>query len=175
MSEVGHPFMSASPLDKAIGFLDSNSIEYERFDHPAVFTVDQVTNLVQIDKGHRTKNLFVRDKKGRRHVLIVVPHDKSVDLMALGELTGHGRTSFASPERLMKHLGVEPGSVTIMGIINDAEKNVELVIDSAVWNADFVRCHPLVNTSTVILSAEGIRAMLRLTGHEPIILDVPSR
>ncbi len=175
MPEDGHLTMSAGPLEKAIDFLDSNSIEYERFDHPAVFTVDQVTELVQIHKGHRTKNLFVRDKKGRRHVLIVVPHDKRVDLMALGEVTGHGRVSFASPERLMTHLGVEPGSVTIMGIINDTGNNVELVIDTSVWNADFVRCHPLVNTSTVILPAEGIRTMLRLTGHEPTILDVPAR
>jgi len=167
--------MTDSPLEKALDFLDTHRIEFERFDHPAVFTVDQVSEIVTIGKGHRTKNLFVRDKKGRRHVLIVVPHDKSVDLMNLGQLTGHGRVSFASPERLWNHLGVEPGSVTIMGVINDEENNVELIIDKSVWEADFVRCHPLVNTSTVVLSASGIRAMLQATGHDPIILDVPTR
>jgi len=162
-------------IAKAIRFLESNGISYERHDHPAVFTVDQVTDLVSIDKGVRTKNLFVRDKKGRRHILVVVPHDKSVDLMKLGVLTGHGRVSFGSPERLMKHLGVEPGSVTLMGVINDPARKVEIVIDSQIWNADFVRCHPLVNTATVVLNQAGLKRIFECTGHQPLVIEVPSR
>ncbi len=167
--------MSDQRQNAAIAFLKEHQIEFERFDHPAVFTVEEVTRLVKIDHGKRTKNLFVRDKKGRRHVLIIVPHDKSVDLRALGEITGHGRVSFASPERLLKYLGVDPGSVTLMGVINDLDNAVEVVVDSAVWEAESVRCHPLVNTSTVVLPARGVRRLFEVTGHNPLIIDVPSR
>ena len=73
--------MSSERIEKAIRFLEDHDIAYERYDHPAVYTVEQVTELVRIDRGQRTKNLFVRDKKARNHVLIVVPHDIEVDLI----------------------------------------------------------------------------------------------
>ena len=130
-----------------------HSITFERHDHPAVFTVEEVSKVVSVDKGIRTKNLFVRDKKGRRHVLIVVPHDKKVDLMNLGLQTGHGRVSFASPQRLMTHLGVEPGSVTLMGVINDEDHAVEVVI---------------------VLSNDGMKKLFEATGHSVLVLEVPS-
>lgn len=166
--------MAFDRLEKALRFLEDHGILFERYDHPAAFTVDEVTERVHIPHGQRTKNLFVRDKKGRRHVLIVVPHDKQVDLLRLGAMTGHGRVSFASERRLLEHLGVEPGSVTLMGVINDPENRVEVVVDEAVWNADRVRCHPLVNTSTIVLDKEGVRRLFDVTGHQPTILDVPT-
>ncbi len=166
--------MAADRLTRAIRFLEDNGIQYERYDHPAVFTVDEVTEAVDIPYGQRTKNLFVRDKKGRRHILVVGPFDKQVDLMALGSQTGLGRVSFASERRLLDRLDVEPGSVTLMGVINDPEGVVEVIIDAAVWEADRVRCHPLVNTSTVVLEQEGIRQLFKLTGHSPTVIDVPS-
>lgn len=165
--------MSAERIASAIRFLEANGIAYERHDHPAVFTVDQVTALGEIGHGQRTKNLFLRDKKGRRHVLVVVPHDKQVDIMALGEHLGAGRLSFGSEKRLMDRLGVEPGSVTLMGVINDPEHAVEVVMDRKVWEADFVRCHPLANTSTVVLEAAGVRALFNATGHSPRVMEVP--
>jgi Ala-tRNA(Pro) deacylase len=165
--------MSAERIAAAIRFLEDHGIAYERHDHPAVFTVNEVTALGEIGHGQRTKNLFVRDKKGRRHVLIVVPHDKQVDLMALGARLDAGRLSFASAERLMNHLGVEPGSVTLMGVLNDPEHAVEVVIDRQVWEAEAVRCHPLVNTSTVVLQADGVRSLFAATGHTPNIIEVP--
>jgi Ala-tRNA(Pro) deacylase len=165
--------MSAERIAAAIRFLEDHGIAYERHDHPAVFTVNEVTALGEIGHGQRTKNLFVRDKKGRRHVLIVVPHDKQVYLMALGARLDAGRLSFASAERLMNHLGVEPGSVTLMGVLNDPEHAVEVVIDRQVWEAEAVRCHPLVNTSTVVLQADGVRSLFAATGHTPNIIEVP--
>ena len=165
--------MSADRIAHAIRFLETHGIAYERHDHPAVFTVDEVTALGEIGHGQRTKNLFVRDKKGRRHVLIVVPHDKQVDLMAVGERLDAGRLSFGSEQRLMDRLGVEPGSVTLMGVINDLEHAVEVVIDKQVWDADYVRCHPLANTSTVVLDAAGIRTLFAATGHTPRVMEVP--
>ncbi len=167
--------MTTDRLRKALDFLDTHGIPYDRYDHPAVFTVEEVTELVDIPKGQRTKNLFVRDKKGRRHILIVVPFDKQVDLMALGAATGLGRMSFGSKQRLLKHLDVEPGSVTLMGVINDPDHLVEVIVDQAIWNADSVRCHPLVNTSTVVLDQAGMRQLFSITGHEPTVLEVPSR
>ena len=164
-----------NPIQRAISFLEASGISYERHDHPAVFTVDEVTELVSISRGARTKNLFVRDKKGRRHVLIVVAFDKKVDLMALGEMTELGRLSFASRERLWTYLGVEPGSVTIMGVINDRDHHVEVIIDQEVWEAPAVRCHPLLNTCTVVLEQDGLRHLLHSTGHDPMILNVPSK
>lgn len=161
-------------INHAISFLETNEIAFERHDHPAVFTVEEVTQLVSIGRGARTKNLFVRDKKGRRHILIVIPFDKKVDLLTLGELSGLGRLSFASNERLWKYLGVQPGSVTVMGVINDMDHHVEVIIDEAVWDAPAVRCHPLINTCTVVLEQEGLRRMLHITGHDPMILNVPS-
>ena len=165
--------MSPSSLERAISFLEQHDIAYERHDHAAVFTVDQVSELVAIDKGARTKNLFVRDKKGKRHVLIVVPFDAKVDLMKLGGSTGHGRLSFASKERLARHLGVTPGSVTLRGVINDPEHKVEVIMDEKIWNAPFVRCHPLQNTSTVVLNNAGLKSLFEITGHVPIIMNVP--
>jgi len=167
--------MVADRLTRALRFLDDNGIAYERYDHPAVYTVEEVTQSVDIAHGQRTKNLFVRDKKGRRHILIVVPFDKQVDLMALGMATGLGRVSFASSQRLLDRLDVEPGSVTLMGVINDPDHRVEVIMDSAVWEADQVRCHPLVNTCTVILQRDGLRQLFDITGHTPSILDVPSK
>lgn len=165
--------MSAERVATAIRFLEDHGIAYERHDHPAVFTVDQVTALGEIGRGQRTKNLFVRDKKGRRHILIVVPHDKQVDLTAVGERLNAGRLSFGSQQRLLDRLGVEPGSVTLMGVINDPEHAVEVVIDQKVWEADAVRCHPLANTSTVVLEAVGVRALFAATGHTPRVMEVP--
>lgn len=167
--------MSTERLTRALHFLESHGIPYERYDHPAVFTVDEVTETLDIPHGQRTKNLFVRDKKGRRHVLIVVPHDKEVDLRVLGESTGLGRVSFASNRRLLDHLDVEPGSVTLMGIINDPDHRVEVIMDKQVWEAEMIRCHPLVNTCTVILDQDGMHRLFQQTGHTPSILEVPSK
>lgn len=166
--------MPQASIDLAIRFLNRHNIPFERHDHAAVFTVDQVSELVSIDRGARTKNLFVRDKRGRRHVLIVVPFDVSVDLMKLGELLQLGRLSFASETRLFNYLGVEPGSVTLLGVINDSEQQVEVVIDERIWAAEFVRCHPLHNTSTLVIGNAGLKSIFEATGHQPHVLMVPT-
>jgi len=166
--------MSDSRIDRAISFLEQNGIAYERHDHEAVFTVEQASKVESIGIGARTKNLFVRDKKGKRHVLIVVPHDVSVDLMSLGEITGYGRLSFASEQRMNTYLGLSPGSVTLMGVINDPQHQVDVIIDARIWNSDFVRCHPLQNTSTVVISNQGLKSIFKATGHVPQIMTVPT-
>ena len=124
-------------------FLAQNHIEYERHDHPPVYTVADVERLVPPLPAVKTKNLFLRDKKGRRHFLVAVPAKKRVDIKGLGAVIGAGRLSFGSPDRLKKYLGVEPGSVTVFATINDPENAVELYFDRMLWNEAQFQFHHL--------------------------------
>ncbi len=156
-------------------FLDENGIRYQRFEHEAVFTVEESSKLAPMP-GADTKNLFLRDKKGRRHFLVSVPHDKAVDLKALKTLLKADNLSFASPERLLELLGVTPGSATLLGLVTDHAGAVEAVIDEAIWKQDAIQCHPLRNTATLVVPREDMEKFLTLTGHgEFRVLDVPMR
>ncbi|MBL0170533.1 MAG: prolyl-tRNA synthetase associated domain-containing protein [Gemmatimonadaceae bacterium] len=154
-------------------FLDELGIAYERCDHPAVFTVSEVHQLVPPLRGAHTKNLFLRDKKGRQHVLVVVASDKQVDIKSLSGMLGLGHLSFGSPERLHKYLGIEPGSVTLLALLNDANHEVAVFIDRDLWDADALQCHPLVNTATLVIARDGIERFLRATGHPYQLVEVP--
>ena len=156
-------------------FLNQHNITYQRFDHEAVFTCEQAHGIrTEPMPGMDTKNLFLRDKKGKRHFLVSVPHEKQVDLKALTDvLQVQQGLSFASPERLQQHLGLTPGSVTLLGLINDPEHKVEFVIDQSLWDAEAVCCHPLINTATLVISHEGLEKFLTATGHTAKVIDVP--
>lgn len=156
-------------------FLADHGIEYERYDHPAVFTCEQAERLVPDMPAAKTKNLFLRDRKGRRHFLVVVGYEKSVDLKGLTALLGVRKLGFASPERLRRYLGVDAGSVSILGLMNDVDRAVEVIVDEGLWGAEAFRCHPLVNTSTLAISRDDIQRFLEITGHQARILDVPGR
>ena len=154
-------------------FLDSINVSYERFDHPAVYTVSEAKKLSPEMDGASTKNLFLRDKKGIRHFLVVVPQDKQVDLKELSSILEVSRLSFASPDRLKKYLGIEPGSVSILALLNDPEKTVEVFVDNELWNAEIILCHPLVNTSTLAITRDGIKQFLEKTGHNLMLVEIP--
>ncbi|MFH2220091.1 MAG: prolyl-tRNA synthetase associated domain-containing protein [Pseudomonadota bacterium] len=154
-------------------FLEAYRIEYERYDHPPVFTVDDVNRLIPHLPGAKTKNLFLKDNKGQRHFLVVVRDEKRVDLKALPDLLGSSRLRFGSPDRLKRYLGVDPGAVSLLAIFNDSENAVEVVIDGDLWASEAFQFHPLVNTSTLVISREGLEIFLNKTGHAAKILDVP--
>lgn len=154
-------------------FLDYHCIAYQRCDHPAVFTVAEVKRLVPPLDGTHTKNLFLRDKKGRRHVLVVVGSDKQVDIKGLSGVLGFDHLSFGSPERLKKYLGIEPGSVSLLALLNDANREVGVFIDRELWGAAALQCHPLVNTTTLVIAREGIARFLAATGHAYRLVDMP--
>lgn len=156
-------------------FLAEHQVGYQRYDHPAVFTCEEAERLVPDMPAAKTKNLFLRDRKGKRHFLVVVGYEKQVDLAALSKVLPCSRLSMGSPERLKARLGVEPGSVTILALANDANNEVELVFDQPIAEADAVRCHPLVNTATLLLKSPELKRFLEATGHQPTILDVPAR
>jgi Ala-tRNA(Pro) deacylase len=156
-------------------FLAEHDIEYERHDHPPVFTCEEADRLVPPLPAAKTKNLFVRDRKGRQHFLVVVGYEKVVDLKALSSLLGVSKLSLASPERLRRYLGVDPGSVTILGVVNDPDKDVEIIMDEGLWDSKAFRCHPLVNTSTLVISRQNLQRFLDTTGHRPRILNIPGK
>jgi Ala-tRNA(Pro) deacylase len=155
-------------------FLTQYGIAAPRHEHPAVMTVEESERLVPKLPGAKTKNLFLRDKKGARHFLVTVAHDRAVDLNALGALLGAGRIGFASPERLLRHLGITPGSVSLLSLMNDRDGAVEFVIDRALWDAEAVQAHPLVNTATMVLAHADLERFLAATGHVPRVIDLSS-
>lgn len=155
-------------------FLQENGIEYLSFEHPAVYTCEEADRLCPEMPGVGTKNLFLRDKDGKRHFLVVVGKNKNVDLKKLKEMFGVSKLGFASEERLQKYLGLKPGSVTLLGVINDTAGAVEVFIDAEIWNKP-LQCHPLVNTATLVIEPEGIKCFLEKTGHEAKVIEVPGR
>ncbi len=154
-------------------FLTERRISLPRHEHPAVMTVEESDRLVPALPGAKTKNLFLRDKKGLRHLLVTVPSKCAVDLNRLGEVLGVGRLGFGSAERLARHLGITPGAVSLLALLNDTAHKVEFVIDRALWGADAIQAHPLVNTATMIIAHVDLERFLAATGHQPRIVDVP--
>lgn len=155
-------------------FLNANNISYDRFDHEAVFTCEQAAELCPVMPGQSIKNLFLYDKKTEHHFLVVVSNEKRVDLKELKNQLKVPNLSFASEERLKKHLGVDPGSVTILGLINDATQAVTVILDTQL-KGKALQCHPLVNTATLVISFNGIDKFIAATNHTYCFLDIPER
>jgi Ala-tRNA(Pro) deacylase len=147
-------------------------IPFERVEHVPVFTCDEAYAAMPGHPSVQTKNIFLRDKRGRRHLLLVTTCEKVVDVKRFAEQADADRLSFASPERLMKYLGVAPGSVTVLGLVNDVEKAVELYVDRDLWNAPQWRCHPLVNTATLVIAKTDLEKFFAHTGHRPRVVDI---
>jgi Ala-tRNA(Pro) deacylase len=158
-----------------LAWLDGLGIAHDTRRHEAVFTVEESRHVSAGIPGAHTKNLFVKDKKGRLF-LVVAEHERRIDLKRLHEVIGaSGRLSFGNAEQLMAALGVTPGSVTALSVINDrAARAVTVVLDDGLMQADRINCHPLINTMTTGLAREGLLAVFRATGHEPLILTLPA-
>ena len=141
-------------------------IRFERYEHPAVATVDQAEQYWDgIDATH-CKNLFLRNQKGTRHYLVVLVHAKRADLRAVADQIGDGKLSFASPERLMSHLGLTPGSVSPFGLINNAERTVRVVLDRDLKSSARVSFHPNINTRTYVIALADFLRFLEAGGHQ---------
>lgn len=157
-----------------MAFLAAHGVNGSRHAHPPVMTVAESERLVPPLPGARTKNLFLRDRKGARHFLVTVPHARPVDLAVLGGLLGAGRLGFASPERLAKHLGITPGSVSLLALVNDTAQAVEFVIDRELWEAPAVQAHPLTNDATMVIPHADLERFLAAVDHVPRVVDVPA-
>jgi Ala-tRNA(Pro) deacylase len=157
---------AAPPQESAVyACLEALAIPFERHEHPAVFTVDEaLEHWAAIDAVH-CKNLFLRNKKGDRHYLVVAAHTTVIDIGALAARIGEGRLSFASAERLAAHLGLTPGAVSPFGLINDRPASVRVLVDDALRTAARVGFHPNVNTATVVLSFADFQRFLASRGN----------
>ena len=145
--------------------LESLGIAFTRHEHPPVATVEEAEQHWAGLEAMHFKNLFLRNQKGTRHYLLIVRHSKRADLRAAADQIGDGKLSFASPERLLGHLGVTPGSVSPFGLIHDRNRGVRVVIDRDLKTADRVSFHPNVNTVTLTLSRIDFQRFLAECGN----------
>ena len=152
---------------KVYDFLNALGVEYQVIEHPPVYTCDELEQYMDGVKGAHCKNLLLRNKKGNRHILVILEESKQMNIKEFGKQIGISNLSFASEERLLRYLGVTTGAVSVFGIINDQKHEVEVYMDQ-----EFVNFHPNVNTSTVHFSADGLKKFLAACGNPVEIVRV---
>jgi Ala-tRNA(Pro) deacylase len=145
--------------------LDRLGIRYFRHEHPPVYTVEEAEKYWADIPATHCKNLFLRNRKGDRHYLVVLERSVNLSINSLAAKLGEDRLSFSSPERLMTHLGLTPGSVSPLGLINDIRQRVIVVVDAGLRGADQVGFHPNVNTATVRMSFSDFERFLAACGN----------
>ncbi len=151
--------------------LEALGISHSTLSHPAVHTVEEAREKRGLIPGAHSKNLFLRDKKGRMW-LVSCLESRKVDLRDLGGRIGaRQRLSFGSERRLMEYLGIRPGSVSPLAVANDRTGAVTVVLDRGLLEHDPVNFHPLANTLTTSMTPEGLLRFLEAEGHPPEILD----
>jgi Ala-tRNA(Pro) deacylase len=158
--------MSVADIEKKVlEKLDALGVPYVRHEHPPVATVEEAEKHWAGLKGTHCKNLFLRNYKGNHHYLVIASVTRGIDLKRLNALLGEDRLSFASAERLKRWLGVEPGSVSPFGLINDATHHVQVVCDQALRSSAAVGFHPNVNTATLEIAFADFERYLASCGN----------
>ncbi len=151
--------------------LEEIGIEYKRFDHPAVFTVEEAQKHNRGGGAH-SKNLFLRNKKGDKHYLVILEASKRINLKKLAQSLNESDISFASPERLQKYLGLTPGAVSLFGLVNDSEKEVEVIVDTDLLEFETQGFHPNINISTLVFSTKDFKKFLSWTNNKITFLKL---
>ena len=164
---------SFAPAQKALfDRLDALDIPYEVHRHAPVFTVGEAQAVREDVPGAHTKNLFLKDKKDN-FFLVVLEETAEIDLKTIhGAIGAKSRVSFGKPERLAEYLGVRPGSVTALGVVNDTANNVQVVIDAPLLEHEVINAHPLSNDATVSIARDDLLRFIRDCGHEPLVLNL---
>jgi Ala-tRNA(Pro) deacylase len=169
------PGRYAAPMlttrEQILAHLRTLGIEQRTTLHPPVFTVEQAREHTRQIPGGHCKNLFLKDKKDRLW-LVTCLDGQQVDLNRLSRLLGAARFSFARAELLQEALGVSPGSVTPLAIVNDTAGRVTHVLDAKLLAHEWVNCHPLENDATTSIAAVDLLRFIRLADHEPVVLDL---
>jgi Ala-tRNA(Pro) deacylase len=153
-----------------IAHFDAHGIDHATTDHAAVFRVGEGEGIKDAIPGAHTKNLFLKDAKGRLW-LVSARDDTAIDLKRLHTVIGSARLSFGSAGLMEETLGVVPGSVTAFALINDRDRRVSFVLDRALAQAQQVNFHPLTNTATTTVSQAGFRRFLETLGVAPLVVD----
>ena len=174
----GRPETNEGRLEKEIrvyDLLDSLNIPYERIDHEAAETMEA---CAEIDKALAPavicKNLFLCNSQKTKFYLLMIPGDKHFKTKEISHQINSPRLSFAPAEFMEKYLDITPGSVSVMGLMNDPDNQVQLLVDEDVLKGEYLGCHPCINTSTLNLSMAEIRnKFLPYLGVEPILVELP--
>lgn len=157
---------------RALEILNRMGIEFSIDEHPPVYTIEEMDVLGLGENGSVVKNLFLRDAKGKRHFLVVLSKDKQVDLKKLQDSIGCSKLSFASEDRLNTYLKLTKGAVTPLGIINDEQRCVEVVLDKDLEGEAKLGIHPNDNSATVWLRWDDLVRLINEHGNPVTILDI---
>lgn len=152
--------------------LDSLEIKYNKYEHEAIYTVEEANNLNICIPGEHCKNLFIRNSKGDVHYLVILKDAKKVDLKLIAKQVESTKLSFASEERLYRYLGLKPGSVTPFGLINDENSDVIVLIDKDLVNASILNFHPNVNTATIGVSYSDFEKFIKWHNNKFYYVDI---
>lgn len=145
--------------------LSSLSIQFEYHEHLPVATIEDAITYWRDYKAGRCKNIFFRNHKGDRHYLVILEHLAQLRIKDLEQRLKQGKLSFASDQRLLKYLGVKPGSVSPFGLINDKAKHVHLFIDIKLLDFERLAFHPNINTATLVISKADFISFLKHSGN----------
>jgi len=145
--------------------LEELNIPYDYYEHPPVATIGEARKYWKDIEAAHCKNLFFRNHKGNRHYLVIIEHSRDLPVHDLEQRLKQGKLSFASDQRMMKYLGLTPGSVSPFGLINDTEKHVHVFIDEDLKKATKISFHPLINTASLVIPFEGLIRFLEHTGN----------
>lgn len=157
--------MKATKKQDIYNILKEMNIDYSVTEHKPVYTIEEMNDLGMENIDHVIKNLFIRDDKKKNYYLVLVQKDKTVNLNKLKETINSRRLSFASEEDLEKYLGLKKGAVSPLGIVNDENKFVKVIIDRDIKNLEFIGVHPIENTATVWINVEDLQKLIKSNGN----------
>ena len=175
---TGRPENTEGRLEKEIAvydFLDSLGIEYKRADHEALMTMEACEAVDQFLGAQICKNLFLCNRQETNFYLLLMPGDKPFKTKDLSAQINSARLSFAKPEYMEKYLDITPGSVSVMGLMNDHDKKVQLLIDEDVMKNPYFGCHPCINTSSLKFTTEDLKnKIIPELEHAPLMVNLPN-
>lgn len=177
--QKGRPENTDNRLDKEIrvyDFLDKLGVQYQRIDHEAAMTMEACEEIDHAlgDNTMICKNLFLCNRQETDFYLLLMPGDKPFKTKDLSAQIHSARLSFAKPEYMEKYLDITPGSVSVLGLMNDSEKKVQLLIDEDVMKEPYFGCHPCINTSSLKFTTEDLmQKIIPALEHEPVTVTLP--
>ena len=173
----GRPETNDGRLPKEIrvyDFLDDLNIDYYRVDHAPAMTMEVCAAIDEALEATICKNLLLCNRQGTAFYLLMLPGNKVFKTSVLSKQIGSSRLSFASSEAMEEFLDITPGSVSVMGLMNDHENRVQLLMDKDILQGEFIGCHPCINTSSLpFRTADLIEKIIPAMGHDPIYVDLP--
>ena len=172
----GRPESVAGRQEKEIrsyDFLDSLGVEYDRIDHVEANTMEACAEIDRVLCATICKNLFLCNRQETDFYLLMIPADKHFKTKDISAQIGSSRLSFANEEHMLKYLDITPGSVSVLGLLNDREKRVGLLIDSDVIKGKYIGCHPCINTSSLrFTTSDFVHKIIPALGHEPTYVSL---